>query len=92
MLQDKLKALECTLHGGKRNDLKWLEHILHPEFREITRSDILVTRQETTDSLTGEERVPAILCNDFRLISIRDKLAFLHYMTFNTDGSCASLR
>ena len=92
MLLENLKALECSLHGVKRNDLKWLEHILHPDFREITRSGVLVNRAETIDSLTGEECAPVILSNNFRLISIRDDLAILHYRTFNPDGSHASLR
>jgi hypothetical protein len=92
MLLEKLKALECTLHGIKRNDLEWLEHILHPEFKEITRSGVLVTREETIASLMGEECVPAILSNDFRLISIREDFAILHYRTFHPDGSRVSLR
>ncbi len=36
MLLENLKTLECTLHGIKRYNLKWLEHILNPEFRQIT--------------------------------------------------------
>lgn len=92
MLLEKLKALECTLHGDKRNDRKWLEHILHPEFIEITRSGVKVDREETIDSLTGEECVPAIRSNDFRLISIKEDFAILHYRTFNPDGTWAALR
>lgn len=92
MLLEKLKTLECTLHGVKRNDLEWLEYLLHPEFREIRRSGVLVNRKETIDSLTCEECAPSILSSDFRLISIRDDLAILLYRTCNPDGSRASLR
>lgn len=92
MLLEKLKALECSLHGVKRNDREWLEHILHPEFSEITQSGVLVNREEVIDSLTGEEGVPVILSSGFQLMSIRDGFAILHYRTFNPDGSRASLR
>lgn len=92
MLLEKLTSLECTLHGAKRNDRKWLEQILHPEFTEITRSGVRVNRQETIDSLTAEEVAPAILSSDFRLISIRDDFAILHYRTIHPEGTRASLR
>ena len=92
MLLEKLTSLECTLHGAKRNDRKWLEQILHPEFTEITRSGVRVNRQETIDSLTAEEGAPAILSSDFRLISIRDDFAILHYRTIHPEGTRASLR
>lgn len=92
MLLEKLTSLECTLHGAKRNDRKWLEQILHPEFTEITRSGLRVNRQETIDSLTAEEGAPAILSSDFRLISIRDDFAILHYRTIHPEGTRASLR
>ena len=92
MLLEKLKALECSLHGVRRNDRKWLEQILHPEFREITRSGVIVDRTETIASLADELSPTIILSSDFRLLSIGECCAILHYKTFNSDGSRASLR
>jgi hypothetical protein len=92
MLLETLKGLECSLHGDKRKEREWLEQILHEEFREITRSGVLVDRAETIEALSTEENVPPLLSRDFRLISVRDNFAILHYRTFHQDGSCASLR
>lgn len=92
MLLEKLKSLECSLHAARRNDRKWLEQILHHDFREITRSGVLVDREETIDSLSSEEDVSTIISSDFQLTIIADNLAILHYRTFNPDGSRASLR
>lgn len=92
MLLEKLKALECSLHGDKRNERQWLEEVLHPDFREITRSGVMVDRQETIDSLAGEENGPTLLSSDFRLISMSENVALLHYRTVNPDGSRPSLR
>jgi len=39
-----------------------------------------------------EDSVPANFSSDFRLISVGDKFAILHYRTVNPDGSRASLR
>ncbi|MDV2905229.1 DUF4440 domain-containing protein, partial [Phytobacter diazotrophicus] len=30
MLLEKLRLLECSLHGDRRNDREWLEQLLHP--------------------------------------------------------------
>ncbi|MBW9431770.1 nuclear transport factor 2 family protein [Atlantibacter hermannii] len=92
MLLDTLKRLECSLHGSRRKDRKWLEQILHEGFNEITRSGVLVDRAQTIEALSGEDSVPAILSSDFRLISVRDNFAILHYRTVNSDGSRPSLR
>lgn len=73
-LLEELKALECSLHAARRNDREWLEQILHPEFREITRSGVMVDRVETIASLTGEAdvpvEVPVIVSSDFSLIRL----------------------
>jgi len=58
MLLEKLRLLECSLHGDRRNDPEWLELILHPEFREITRSGVTVDRLETIASLLREKAAP----------------------------------
>ncbi|WP_369700786.1 DUF4440 domain-containing protein [Pantoea sp. At-9b] len=92
MLLDTLKRLECSLHGSRRKDRKWLEQILHERFSEITRSGVLVDRAQTIEALSGEDSVPTILSSDFRLISVGDNFAILHYRTVNPDGSRASLR
>ncbi|HEO9693397.1 TPA: nuclear transport factor 2 family protein [Klebsiella aerogenes] len=92
MLLEKLKRLECSLHGDKRNDREWLEQILHEEFREITRSGMLVGRAETIEALSAEDNGPGIHSGEFKLISVRDNFAILHYRTFNPDGSNAALR
>lgn len=54
MLLEKLIRLECSLHGDMRKDREWLEQILHKEFREITRTGVLVTRKETIECLSAE--------------------------------------
>ena len=92
MLLDTLKRLECFLHGSRRKDRKWLEHILHERFSEITRSGVLVDRAQTIEAPSGEDSVPAIISSDFRLIIVGDNFAILHYRTVNPDGSRASLR
>ena len=51
MLLEKLRLLECSLHGERRNNREWLERLFHPEFLEITRSGVMVDRSETTTSL-----------------------------------------
>ncbi|GMQ36946.1 DUF4440 domain-containing protein [Enterobacter asburiae] len=92
MLLEKLIRLECSLHGDMRKDREWLEQILHKEFREITRTGVLVTRTETIECLSAEINAPTILSSDFQLISVSDNFAILHYRTFNPDGSRTSLR
>lgn len=92
MLLEKLIRLECSLHGNKRKDRVWLEQILHKEFREITRSGVLVDRAEAIESLSAEINAPTILSSDFQLTSVSENSAILHYKTFNPDGSRAALR
>lgn len=92
MLLEELKQLECSLHGARRNDREWLEQTLHQEFREITRSGVVVDRAQTIASLTGEEQTLTILSSDFRLVSNSDHFAILHYRTFRPDGTRVSLR
>ena len=79
-----------TWRDAKRQE--WLEQILHKEFREITRTGVLVTRTETIECLSDEVNAPTILSSDFQLISVSDNIAILYYRTFNQDGSRASLR
>ena len=92
MLLEKLRLLECSLHGERRSDWAWLELILHPEFREITRSGVSVNRSETITALLSEKAVPFILSSDFRLTEMGCGCALLHYRTFYADGSQAALR
>lgn len=92
MLLEILKRLECSLHGDKRNDREWLEQILHEEFREITRSGMLVGRAETIEALSADDNGPIIHSGEFKIISVRVDFAILHYRTFNPDGGNASLR
>jgi hypothetical protein len=92
MLLEKLKALECTLHGSRRNDREWLERLLHPEFREITSSGGMVDRAETIASLLSEKTISPILSSNFELTALGESCAILHYRTCYTDGSRESLR
>lgn len=92
MLLEKLRLLECSLHGDRRNDREWLELILHPAFREITRSGVMVNRSETITALLSEKDEPFILSSDFRLTEMGCGSALLHYRTFCADGSHPSLR
>ena len=92
MLLEQLKTLERTLHGSRRNDREWLEQILHDQFREMTRSGVLIDRSQTIEALSAETVIPTILSSDFQLIQIREDVAILHYMTFNTDGTRPTLR
>jgi len=91
-LLEKLKALECSLHGARRQERAWLEEILHPEFREITRSGVSVDREETISSLAGEKYRSVITSSDFRLICLTTDSAILHYRTVNPENGLASLR
>lgn len=92
MLLEKIRLLECSLHGNRRSDREWLELILHPEFREITRSGVMVNRSETITALLSEKDAPFILSSDFRLIEMGCRSALLHYRTFYADGSHPALR
>ncbi|EHN8899529.1 DUF4440 domain-containing protein [Enterobacter hormaechei] len=92
MLLERLKSLECSLHGDKRNDREWLEQILHEEFIEITRSGMIVDRTETIAALSAEKNSTMIHSGEFRLSIVRNNFAILHYRTFDPDGSNASLR
>jgi len=92
MLLEKLRLLECSLHGDKRNDREWLELILHPEFREITMSGVLVDRTETISSLLSEKTASYILSSDFRLTEMGCGCAILYYQTSYADGSRPALR
>lgn len=79
MLLEKLIRLECSLHGDMRKDREWLEQILHKEFREITRTGVLVTRTETIECLSAEINAPTILSRDYQLINVSDNFAILHW-------------
>lgn len=92
MLLDKLKELECSLHGVRRHDRDWLELLLHQEFRENTRSGLMVNRAETIESLVNERSALHILSSDFQIISLDENFAILQYRSCNPDGSRASLR
>ena len=92
MLLEQLKTLERTLHGSRRNDREWLEQILHDQFREMTRSGVLIDRSQTIEALSAETVIPTILSSDFQLIQIREDVAILHYRTFNPDGARPTLR
>lgn len=92
MLLEKLRLLECSLHGDRRYDREWLELILHPAFREITRSGVMVNRSETITALISEKDASFILSSDFRLTEMRCGSALLHYRTCLADGSHPSLR
>ena len=54
MLLEQLETLERTLHGSRRNDREWLEQILHDQFREMTRSGVLIDRSQTIEALSAE--------------------------------------
>ena len=92
MILEKLRLLECSLHGDRRNDREWLELILHPEFREITRSGVIVDRLDTITSLLSENTASYILSSDFRLTEMGCGCAILHYRTINANGTCPALR
>ncbi|WP_397324390.1 DUF4440 domain-containing protein [Pantoea agglomerans] len=92
VLLEKLRLLECSLHGDRRNDPEWLELILHPEFREITLSGVTVDRSETIASLLSEKTAPYILSSDFCLTEMGCGYPLLHYRTFYADGSHHALR
>lgn len=91
MLLEKLMLLECSLHGDKRNDRDWLEHLLHPEFREITRSGMMVDRSDTIMSLLSEKTASPILSSNFRLTEMSESCAILLYRTSDADWSRPAL-
>jgi len=92
MLLVKLRLLECSLHGDRRNNREWLERLLHPEFREITRSGVMVDRSQTIASLLSEKTASPVISSDFRLIEMGAGCAVLHYRTSYADGSHPALR
>lgn len=91
MLLETLKRLKCSLLSSKRKVRVWLEEILHETFSEITRSGVVVDRNQTIEALLNEDSVPAILDRDYRLISVGNNYAILNYRTVNPDGSRATL-
>lgn len=76
-----LTHLECSFHHSQRHDRTWLEAILHPHFTEITRSGVLVTRDETIDALSQESTAPALRASDFQLLITGRGCATLIYRT-----------
>lgn len=76
-----LTHLECSLHHSQRHDRTWFEAILHPDFTEITRSGVLVTRDETIDALRQESTLPALRASDFQLLVTDHGYATLIYRT-----------
>ena len=51
MILEKLRLFEASLHGDRRYARDWLEQLLHPEFREITRHGVMVDRSEPSGRL-----------------------------------------
>lgn len=92
MLLEKLRLLECSLHGHRRNDREWLERLLHPDFKEITRSGVMVDRSETIASLLSEKNISPVFSCDFRITEIGIASAILYYRTSYADGSHQALR
>lgn len=84
---EEIKALECSLHGVRRTDGKWLERVLHPDFREITRSGRMVDRQQTVASLTAEAQELNLEADDFHLQMLNEDCAILMYKTFTRAGN-----
>lgn len=93
---DEIKALECSLHGSGRADKQWLEKVLHQDFREITRSGVMVDRQYTVDALLTETQSSQhIIATDFRLQILSDTCVILTYRTVmrgESGNSRAALR
>lgn len=85
MLLEKLKALECSLHGTRRNNRKWLEQILHYDFHEITKSGVMVSRIETIESLVNEKDKLFIQSSDYHLIKLAEDCVILYYKTFHPE-------
>lgn len=87
-----LTHLECSLHQQQRHDRNWLEALLHPDFSEITRSGVLVNREETINALSQETNASGLIASDFRLLITGDDSATLIYRTILPDGTRAALR
>ncbi|EPS2709463.1 DUF4440 domain-containing protein [Cronobacter turicensis] len=86
MLLERLITLEQSLHGEQRRDGDWLEHILHPHFCEVTRSGILVSRDETIDALTRETGTAFIVSDGFTLLPVNAGSVILRYRTSDPEG------
>lgn len=78
---DEIKMLECSLHSTTRTDKQWLERVLHQDFREITRSGVMVDRQKTIAALTTETKKSGIVAGDFQLQVLSEKCVLLTYKT-----------
>ncbi|MFU2319118.1 DUF4440 domain-containing protein [Rahnella sp. PCH160] len=78
---DEIKALECSLHNARRNDKQWLERVLHPDFREITRSGKRVDRHQTIAALIAETQGSGIESDDFQLQILSEESVLLTYKT-----------
>ncbi|MBU9808918.1 DUF4440 domain-containing protein [Rahnella sp. C60] len=84
---DEIKALECSLHGVRRKDKLWLEKVLHPDFREITRSGVMVDRQQTVAALTAETQDLRLEAEGFQLQTLNESCVILTYKTFLNRGN-----
>ncbi|RJT39846.1 DUF4440 domain-containing protein [Rahnella woolbedingensis] len=84
---EEIKALECSLHGARRADEKWLERVLHPDFREITRSGQRVDRQQTVAALTAETQASGLEAENFRLQTLNEGCVILTYKSFVSAGN-----
>lgn len=87
MLLERLTTLEQSLHGDQRRDRDWLEYLLHPQFCEVTRSGVLVSRDETIDALTQETGTAFIVSDSFTLLPVNAGSAILRYRTCTPKAS-----
>ncbi|EOI5729366.1 DUF4440 domain-containing protein [Cronobacter malonaticus] len=86
MLLERLTTLEQSLHGDQRRDRAWLEYLLHPQFCEVTRSGVVVSRDETIDALTRETGTACIVSDSFTLLPVNAGSAILRYRTCTPEG------
>lgn len=89
---DTLKQLELALQGKQRKDPKWLDAILHKDFREITRSGLIVDRTQTIVALLHQAEIPHYSSDNFILTQPMPESALLTYRTRLSDGSEVTLR
>ena len=79
---EQLVELELALlHPDVRRDRQWVDGLLDQDFREIGASGRVWTRQETVETLAGEQKDEPVAVADMEALQLADDVVLLTYVT-----------
>ncbi|MDE1484366.1 DUF4440 domain-containing protein [Xenorhabdus bovienii] len=83
-----LKNLEISLHKEKRNNIDWLNTILHDDFLKIAKSGYVYSKKIVIDELTTEfKMVLPIFSQDFNIKWLDKNIALITYQSYEINKS-----